>query len=277
MIKILMHKNEQVAKFEISPGGVFKSLIELYRRELLPDWTKEEKYAVQRWYLTRKRSSLVTEFAQARNFYGPSCFSSENLSSYLDCYWVKDEGSAESWEDVNPRETCDPKSDSLFNMLYRPALFNESERHLSSPNVTIPGREPEVWYERNGEVVLLNANSQNDMTFYRRASANEHPESVAKREYFITAERVFSCRSLELLPNEEAIPMEVYYNSMANDGLSKAQNIKAACEAYAIPGWKSFFKSVVATCRGTERALSLSQIKVVRNSDTLKPLRLACV
>lgn len=264
-----MHKDVEVATFSCKSNGDFNHLVEVKNEILLPDKTREYEIATRRWLLTRRQSSRINEFSDVRRFYGQNFFTSRNLRSLNDCYWVRDdeENPGETWDDVNPFVTWDPTSDSLFMMMYKPADFDGVDD--SSPNLTISGTVPLMWYEFD-EIGLINERAQSDITFYREAKARNF-DCVEKREYKIVAGRVFSYRKVAVSENVERIPFDTYYNMMEDKSLSKSENISRCCTELGIPDWGRFISEMIEldkVCGKIDR--DLCDIGVLRDTETLK-------
>ena len=269
MNKTIMHKDIPVAVFSCKNNGEYYHLIDVMEEDLLPDRTREYEIATKRWLLTRKQSSRINEFSEARRFYGADFFTSRNLRSMSDCYWIKDEENPhETWNSVNPHETWEATSDSLFMMMYKPADFDGVDD--SSPNLTIAGTLPLMWYDFSG-LGLINERAQSDITIYREAVTHGFDDIVEKREYKIIAGRVFSFRRSSVTDMVERIPFDIYYNMSEDKTLSKAENIAKCCEEYHIPDWENFIYKMIELdkiCKKTDR--DLCDIGVLRRADTLE-------
>lgn len=264
-----MHKDVEVASYTCKSNGSFNHLVEVKREDLLPDRTREYDIATRRWLLTRRQSSRINEFSDVRRFYGQSFFASRNLRSMTDCYWVRDddENPYETWDEVNPYSTWDSTSDSLFMMMYKPADFDGVDD--SSPNLTISGTVPLMWYEFD-ELGLINERAQSDINIYREAKARNF-DCVEKREYKIVAGRVFSFRKVAVSENIERIPFDLYYNMMEDTNLSKSENIARCCSKLGIENWKTFISEMIELdkiCGKVDR--DLCDIGVLRDANTLE-------
>lgn len=269
MQKLVMHKNDVVAEFKCKNNGNFDKLIKVHNELLLPDRTREIDIALQRWMLLRSPSGLRKNFSELKEFYGPENFVSNNMRSLFDCYWIKDaEDENLSWEDVNPYETWDPSSDSIFMSIYKPADFEAFDE--SSPNLTIPGTDPLIWYEFDGDIGLLNENAQRDMKNYK-ISKELGINNVAPRYYKILSGRVFTFRESNTSEDVERIPFDTYYNMTEDKSKSKAENIRTCCEKFGIPDWKDFISQMIEfdnACGNTKR--ELMDLGVLRDAKTLE-------
>lgn len=264
-----MHLDTPVALYSCQKNGDFQTLKEVYDEKLLPDRTREYNIALRRWLLLRRRSSQIREFSQARNFYGAEYFKSDNLRSIYDTYWIKDSDDEDiSWDEVNPHENWDSFTDSIFMLLYYPQEFEGYDE--SSPNLTIPGVDPLIWYNSDGVLGLINQDSQQDMETYRLSLKNEI-NSVAKREYKIIAGRVFSFKQASTSASIERIPFDVFYNEFKDDSLSKIQNIRSCCDNYGITKWEPFIQDVVKFSQLVpQKTIELSDIGILRDVNTLE-------
>lgn len=268
MKKILMHKDKEVALFSTTSSGIFTKLNAVAEEELLPDRTKEYQLALQRWLLIRRQSTQISEFAPAKNFYGSECFTSRNMRSLYDCYWIKSEDKPdETWDEVNPFENWDPTFDSTFMAIYRPADFEGLND--SSPNLTIPGTDPLMWYDFDG-IGLINENAQKDMNEYRTALSSGY-NIMEDREYKIIAGRVFSFRKVRTSPDIERVSFDTLYNLVEDPSKGKGANIKACCEHFGIPGWKDFISQMIELDKEVGRKnRELSDVGVLRDANTLE-------
>lgn len=271
MNKKIMHKDTEVATFTCKSNGEYNHLIDVKNEILLPDRTREYDIATKRWVLTRRQSSRINEFSEVRRFYGQENFASRNLRSMLDCYWIKDEENPdESWASVNPFVTWDPASDSVFMMMYKPADFDGVDD--SSPNLTISGTLPLLWYEFDS-LGLINERAQSDILLYREAESHGIKNLVEKREYKIIAGRVFSFRKASVSDEIERIPFELYYSMSEDKSLSKEENIEKCCTEFHIPKWKDFISGMIELDKIFGKAdRGLCDIGVLRNADTLECL-----
>lgn len=264
-----MHKDVEVATFSCKQNGEFNELIEVKREDLLPDKTREYSIATRRWLLTRKHSSRINEFSEIRRFYGSNYFISRNLRSMNDCYWVRNDDSNidETWEEVNPHATWEPTFDSLFMMMYKPADFDSVDD--SSPNLTIPGTVPLMWYNFD-RLGLINERAQSNVAFYREAKKRGFT-CVEPRIYKIVAGRVFSFREVEVSEDVERIPFDIYYNMYEDNSLSKSENIAKVCTELKIPNWRDFIGEMIEldkVCKKMDR--DLCDLGILRNSKTLE-------
>ena len=268
MQKIVMHKDDKVAEFKCKNNGNFDKLIKVYNEELLPDRTREAEIALQRWMILRSPSGLRKNFSALKEFYGPENFVSVNMRSLFDCYWIKDADDDEiSWDSVNPYTTWDPSSDSIFMSIYKPFDFEAFDE--SSPNLTIPGVDPLIWYEFENGIGLLNENAQKDMRDYKVAK-EMGIKMVAERKYKILSGRVFTFKEVNTSEEVERIPFDTLYNLTEDPSKSKAENIKTCCEKFGIQNWKEFISSMIEfdnVCENNKR--ELFDIGVLRDANTL--------
>ena len=152
-------------------------------------------------------------------------------------------------------------------MMYKPADFDGVDD--SSPNLTISGTVPLMWYEFD-ELGLINERAQSDIIFYREAKSRGF-ECVEKREYKIIAGRVFSYRKVAVSEDVERIPFDFYYNLLEDKTLSKSENIAKCCTELKIPNWRQFISEMIEldkACGKMDR--DLCDIGVLRNSNTLE-------
>lgn len=273
MQKILMHKNDKVASFKCRSNGLYDKLTEVYQEDLLPDRTREINIALQRWLLLRSPSGLRKNFAALKEFYGQENFVSDNMRSLFDCYWIKDaEDKKTEWGNINPWTTWDCSSDSIFMSLYKPFDFEGFDE--SSPNLTIPGELPLLWYEFDESIGLINENAQKDMKEYKIAKEN-NISILQEREYKILSGRVFTFKKSPVSENIERVSFDTLYNMVEDSSKSKAQNIQACCEHFGIPDWKNYFSELIEfdkACGYNKR--ELFDIGVLRDSNTFEYISL---
>lgn len=268
MQKIVMHKDEKVAEYKCKSNGNFDKLIKVYNEELLPDRTKKTEIALQRWMILRTPSNLRRNFSALKEFYGQEYFVSKNMRSLFDCYWIKNADEKISWDEINPFTTWDASSDSIYMASYRPADFEGFDE--SSPNLTIPGADPVVWYEFEDGIGLINENAQKDMKEYKKAK-ELGIEIVSERSYKILSGRVFTFKNASTSDEIERIPFDTYYNAVEDPSKTKAENIKICCEKYGIPNWKEFISEMLEFDKACENSgRELFDIGVLRNANTLE-------
>lgn len=269
MQKIVMHKNAPVAKYQCRSNGSFDKLLNVYDENLLPDKTQKTEIALQRWMILRMPSGLRKNFAPLKEFYGQEHFISSNMRSLFDCYWIKDASDTETtWDAINPYTTWDPSSDSIYMSIYKPADFEGFDE--SSPNLTIPGAAPLIWYEFDDCLGLINENAQKDMSEYKKAK-ELGIHVMAQRSYKILSGRVFTFRKSLTNCDVERISFDSLYNSVEDPSKTKAENIKNCCEFYGIPNWKEFITEMIEfdnACGNKNR--ELFDIGVLRDANSLE-------
>lgn len=269
MQKLLMHKNDKVASFKCRSNGQYDKLTDVYSEDLFPDRTRELDIALQRWMLLRYPSGLRKNFSALKEFYGQEYFISNNMRSMYDCYWVKEISDEETeWDSINPWKTWDWSSDSIFMSLYKPYDFAGFDE--SSPNLTIPGEAPLLWYEFDDAFGLINENAQKDMKEYKIAKENGI-SILQPRKYKILSGRVFTFKECGVSDNIERISFDTLYNELEDTSKTKTQNLQACCEYFGIPNWKNFFTELIEFDKacGFEKR-ELFDIGVLRNADTLE-------
>ena len=58
--------------------------------------------------------------SELRAFYGSQTFISDTGVSLFDCYWFMDIARISTWEEENPYDNWDPKTDLLYTMIAHP-------------------------------------------------------------------------------------------------------------------------------------------------------------
>lgn len=269
--QILMHKDKKVAECRFDSRGFADEITKVYNESLLPpiiniyEEGNKPKINFRRWVLSRGLSNNRKDIAPKREFYGGENFLSAHAFSLFDCYWFANT-ECKDWESANPYDNWNPATDSLFLMLFNP---DELRRiNTDSPNLTIPGREQRIWYKIDGDLCLLNMNAQKEMAAYKMGKSNP---VVAKREYVVLYEHIFSAMKAETSKTVERISFEEIYNAVADPTKSKACNIKTCCEKFGVPKWLEFFEYMGAFDEATgNTGRELCDVGVLRDADTLE-------
>ena len=157
---VLMHRNNKVATCTFDSRGFLKKISKIHDAKLLPIGIREESMAIdlQRWLLLRSLAPNRTDIAPLREFYGSAALLSSTGASLQDCYWFADENHID-WEQENPYDNWDCKNDSLYLMLAHPIRLTKFD--TNSPNLTISGRDPKIWFRSKGnDICLLYGNAQ---------------------------------------------------------------------------------------------------------------------
>ena len=263
-----MHGNTPVASFSQLATGRGLKIKEIYSQELFPEQTEDKSIGLQKWILNRSKPVHQGKIAEAKNFYGDRAFTSRTLRSLMDCYWVNSLDDPKEWDEINPRTEWDPEFDSVFLMLYDPSNLEGIDE--DSPNLTIPGKSPEVWGNINDSIVLLNESAQKDIARYRIASSSGL-EVVAPRSYIIKKGCVFSYREVDVDDETERIPLDLYYNAYADPSLKKEENLSRCFSAIGLSDWKDFIMGVLAFDKKCNyKSRDLSSLGIIRNMKTLE-------
>lgn len=273
----LMHKGDKVIDCKFDSRGYLKAITRVYDEKLLPvgiDLCKEgdiPKLDLQKWILSRGLALNRKDIASLRDFYGNEVFQMHSAVSLFDCYWFAD-SKTKDWEEINPYTQWDCKTDSIFLMLsMHPEEVKEYNYH--SPNLTIPGRMPRLWYTGEKGNLLLHGDAQGQMALYKNGKDNP---LIAKREYKILYGQVYATTLAETNQDVELISFEDIYNSCQDPEKSKSYNIKMCCEKYGIPNWIDFFEKMAAFDEkiGND-SRELCDIGVLRDANTLEMIKFA--
>ena len=265
--QILMHKGNKVATCSFDSIGYLKSISKIHDKKLLPLSVGEENPVLdlQRWILARSIAPNRRDLASRREFYGSSSFLSETGISLFDHYWFAND-THNDWEKENPFDNWDCKKDSLYLMYSKPEELKNI--NTNSPNFTIPGKKPRMWYRSGNDICLLHGDAQKEMHEYKLAKENP---VVNKREYAILSGIIYAVTIGETNKNIEQISFEDLYNSCAREDRSKMENLQYCCEKYGLNNWKQYFSHVCAFDEATgNENRELCDIHVLRNSDTLE-------
>ena len=287
-VKILMHKNDKVCECKFDSRGYLENISKIFNKELLPVGVgeKETNIELQKWILGRSIAQNRRDIGALREFYGSSAFIPQMGLSLFDCYWFSDKGDS-IWEHVNAYDNWDCRTDSIYLMLARPE--EKQGINLDSPNLTIPGRDPRIWYrldeneemiavadnkpETEKELCLLYSNAQFQMNYYKKGIDNP---IVAKRSYVILHNNIYVRIPAYTSKEKELVVLEDLYHTMADPQKSNMENLTVCCEHYEIPNWKEFFYYMQEFDHATgNKDRELSDVYVLRNSDTLKILGFA--
>lgn len=270
--QILMHKNDKVATCVFDSKGYLKSITKIHDSKLMPLCVKEENPVLdlQRWILERNISTNRRDIAPLRQFYGSGAFTPSTAISLFDCYWFSCENHMD-WERENAYDNWNCKKDTLFLMMSHPDELKEIDTR--SPNLTIPGRTPRIWYRSGEDTYLLYGEAKKEISNYKLA--NGLP-ILAERAYVILTGNIYATTKSCTNKKIERISFEDMYNSCQNPSKSKMQNLQYCCEKYNIPNWKDFFRDMFHYDEliGNKNR-ELSDIGVLRDTITLETIGFA--
>lgn len=273
-----MHCNDIVASVDIDNRGFINKIFNVNRADLLPCVYSEDhvdlNVGLQRWLLSRQLGRTRADIAPVKAFYGTEVFSSKNLVSLNDCYWVRDisdDGADDNWEDVSPFVHWDYEEDCYFDLLHDPE--NTYDVDNISPNLTIPGNEARFWYKRDDRFGIITESSQKDMKTYKKAMELGFEDIVAPRSYMIIQGTIYSFHPTDTSEAVERIPFDLLYDSVAEDGVKKIDNLKNCCDKYGLNGWRRFFSSVMKLDEELgNKERNLCEIGILRDTKNLKVL-----
>ncbi len=279
MRREIMHCNDIVATVDIDHRGFINKIFNIDHPELLPcvysDDNNDLNVGLQRWLLSRQLGRTRADIAPVKAFYGIDIFSSKNLVSLSDCYWIRDvseDGIKEDdWKEVSPFINWDYEEDCYFDLLHDPE--NTYDVDNISPNLTIPGNEARFWYKKDNVLGIITEASQKDMKTYKKAVELGYEDIVATRSYMIIQGTIYSFHPTGTSENVERIPFDILYDSVADDGLKKIDNLKNCCEKFGLTDWRKFFSSVMKLddeLGNKER--NLCEVGILRDVKSLKVL-----
>lgn len=280
-VKILMHKNDKVCECKFDSRGYLENVSKIYTEDLLPVGVGGENINIemQKWILSRSIAQNRKDIGALREFYGSDTFIPQMGLSLFDCYWFSNDGEP-IWEHVNAFDNWDCRMDSVYLMLARPE--EKQGINYNSPNLTVPGRDPRIWYRMDEgdvsgadspnedvkELCLLYSNAQAQMALYKKGIDNP---VVAKRTYVILHNNIYARVSAYTSKEREIVSLDALYHTVYDPQKSNMENLAHCCEHYEIPGWKEFFTNMTKfdeAIGNTER--ELSDVYVLRDSNTLK-------
>ncbi len=162
MLYELMHKDTPIAKIEIDEGGMIKKLVEVINAEHFPFGTAPKRNrldstGLRRWWDNRRIPISRDDIGNLTNTSIPANATTHSLLlickglSLSDCYWIRQEGSKETFNDVSFFENG-------FSLDLGDVLFgNTHKKHPSfmSPDATSEGNLKKRWKIINGKRVLL--------------------------------------------------------------------------------------------------------------------------
>ncbi len=264
----LMHGADPVAEVKFNKDGYVKETGKVLNPELLPVPAGEKrenlKLGLQKWIMDRALAPARRDLAPLREFYGHEYFVSETGLSLFDHYWFSTP-QLPPWEEINPYQNWDPKTDMVYLMLARPEGLMKID--LNSPNLTIPGSAQRFWYKHNGKIVMLNGNAQTAMYEYRNGGTND---CALDRDYVILANKIYVITQTQTSEDTEALSFEDLYQAFAAPSKSKWETLQECCETLQIPHWKEFLSQMMAYDENAGIERELSQVSVLRDVHTLK-------
>ena len=270
MIKTLMHKNTPVVSMRISSTGALEEIVRVFDESLLPERGEDTTRAMQRWLLLRGTSTARKDIQPLREFYGSKMFTSVNMRSLFDTYWLK-VSADETWDSVNAFDNWDPDDDDIFLALLYPRDF-EGPRY-DSPNLTVPGSLERIWYkDETHSLGIICSDAQKEMSEYNIAKKN-NISIVKPKSYFILGGTIFTYEMASTSKDIEQVSFDSLYNASEDKSLDKMENLQKCCETFHIPEWEGFLNEMLTfdeLCGKEDR--ELSDIKVLRDADTLRIL-----
>lgn len=274
MKKLLMHKDTIVASFASSKASKKNiNQVEVLVPELFPFTTQDACVSFRRWLLFRRTSPSRKDLQSTVSFYGDDDFYSENLASLFDTYWVKDENSDRTFDDVSLYKKTDFVKDSVYMSLAKPAEFKSFDQ--ASPNLTIPSKSPLFWFELDGQRGIVNMQAQLDMQLYKNAKA-AGLDLFHDRKYLIDSYTLYSFKPSVTSEKVEKIPFDQLYTSLIteeNKDDSVTAHLVRCCEHYQIPQWKDFIKQILQfNEQNPQNKIFPQYIGVLRDTDTLEYL-----
>ena len=164
----LMHKNVICATMKTKKDYKIEE-VEINNVEHLPYLFKNTKLSKKDNMIEWFKSRSIPE---NRPYYDRIRLNLKNMSTMeiifkckglrlTDCYWIKEDGSSDTWESVN---FFDNRTSDVLDRLY---IYSDEfdknirvdEETLLTPNVTTEGSLPKVWKKINGIWKLYKANS----------------------------------------------------------------------------------------------------------------------
>ena len=268
---VLMHGKDKVAECKFDKNCYLEKITKIENEKLLligilNDDAQITKINLQRWILSRNLAMNRKDIAPLREFYGSQLFISSMGLSLFDTYWFAcDECS--DWDECNPFDNWTQQNDMVYLMLTNPSEIRIFD--LTSPNLTIPGKEPRLWFRNeDNKLMLLYGEAQKEMTEYKLS--NENPV-VAKRKYRIQDKKIYVEVNAETNKSIERISFDDLYNTCQNPEKSKIVNLKNTCEYFHIPNWKSFINYMCEYDEAIDNQLrELNDVGVLRDTKTLE-------
>lgn len=263
-----MHKHQRVAECKFDNRGFLKEVTRVEQEKFLPPGTRIDgmnlKYSLQNWLLFRSLSANRKEIASLREFYGTMAFYSSNGISLFDTYWFSETGEDE-WDRVNAFENWDCKKDSFYLMQTHPQKVTQI--HRDSPNLTVPGCAPRIWYKQDGQFCLLSEDAK-EMNAYKAGADYGH---LMKRSYVLLGEKIYVKQDAQTSPKIECLSFDGYFKEQMDPSLSKGKNLSRCCNYFEIPGWKDFLSSMLECDKKQgNQERELHDIGVLRDADTLE-------
>ena len=267
--KLLMHKDTVVAEISISKNNLNVNAVTVKNPDLFPYANDTDINSIRRWILNRKTAINRKDILPLIRFYGEQQYTSDNLCSLLDCYWLKDKDSPLTWNQISPYQQTTFENDSIFLSIIQP---NDFEKFIpNSPNLTLSKKQPLFWHilEDTKERGLLNFDAQIDMNLWKCAQ-KLHLDIVKERIYLIIAGYI--CTFTVATTNEdiEKIPFHQLYLSVLDATKSKSENLKECCKYYNIPNWQNFLNQIIEFNKHSDMPIDIMDIGVLRNTKTLE-------
>ena len=287
-----MHKNTPIVNMEMDYDGNISEIGQVLQPEFLPLSVTRDKYILKKWLkeraIPRTRDGIATVLKESNEKSSQALLIRNLALSLNDTYWIKPVESDYTWDKVN-----------LFTNTFNPSEVYSSMKKDSlgiylnlSPNSSLQGELKKKWFiDENGKRILVKGNygegcqqSLNEV-FSTLINKRQHKASFVEytvREYSFDKDyQAFCCfcdnfissDKTEFVPAWEIFEMNRYeqgegdYLHFLNNCISLGMS-----EDYV----KSFLSyQILLDYLITNVDRHMNNFGIIRDSETLKPLRMA--
>lgn len=284
----LMRKNNRLMFILFSDTGEIQEarLLDESLRKYLPLACQNPKNSIKNWWKSRavpKSQGGIKEFLELNGFRDPEHYLFKNLGlSLTDCYWVLPMQLEEilTWENVN-----------LFQNFFDENKFisdNNEKKNSYSPNGSLQGQIEKTWIIQNGERCLIKGNRTN----YSVESINEviaselHKlqgyDNFTEYKLYPITNRPYDYGCISKLYTSEDIEFVSAYDILSltkkRNDISSYEHFIANCKLLGMNTEKlriDLEYQIMTDFILSQYDRHLTNLGILRDSETLEPLRMA--
>lgn len=268
----LMHKTSPVCEINFNVSGYVEKVGRVYNERLLPlSINKDNPLNIEftKWMAERTFSPGRTDIMMARSYLATNVFQYAGIVSLFDCYWFLPTKQSISWDEINPYDNWNNKTDPICLLNLKPNYIHR-DTDMSSPNLSIPGNENDFWYRGKDAIYYLSDNIEKDMGYYKKSIGNKY---IQPREYSIIYNRLFSAKKAETSKDIESFLLSGIYEKYKKDDQDDFKLLVKALEDIGIDKTHAYdFFQNMYDC--DERAgiddRDLSSVRILRDANTLE-------
>ncbi len=173
----LLNKNKIVATFKITGSGMLESVSDVKKLDQLPFWMEDVESWLSNRGAAKHRASVkkILQICQADNLSG--FISLTNCLSLQDTFWVREDKSGLTWEQVNLFDN--EFSEVMTKMAFDGTGLFGIKLRVTSPELTTDGNYEKCWVRKEDSIYLLKSGSSGA----RNAGLEPYCEVLASQFY----------------------------------------------------------------------------------------------